>query len=899
MPAPIPAPVRKQVSKPISKPLPSPLYFYPAVAQPTRAPPRNFSRIDEEVGIASPYGADDEEALRSLTGPQVNTIMQHKRGSRSREWMKTLQSQDKVMRISRRRRSLTPWMKWMNSEWKNHIVAVIGEFIGTTLFLFFAFAGITVAKLQGLGPPNLLVLLYISASFGASLTVTLALALLRAVPPVRAVLLVITQLMGSCLAAFLVDEIFPPSLDVATTLGEGTTLTQGFFIEAITTATLVFTIIMLAVEKHRATFVAPLGIGMALFIGHLVAISFTGASLNPARSFGPAVVSRKFASEHWIYWAGPILGAGMAVLFFRLIKLMEYEMANPGQDGDPENDPTQNPNHEVAQNAQEREEEEVVELSPVSSGGFRDGSSWGITQRKVPMNNQNWARNYADPRGEMSRRLDDAKARWSRSEYGNMDQSQGQVQVHFTTTSPDIELPEGKRQLLVPTSVRRYGLSQILNSESMLDTDSPVPFDFLINGTFLRTTLDEYLTANGLSSETTLNLQYVRSLIPPLYEASFEHDDWVSSVDVLSISSAAGTWGNNSIQPGQERILSGSYDGLLRVWNKSGQAIGTSAPFSAGGHSSGIKSAKFISPTQIASAGLDRTIRVWNYKEGEDHFSADIKPTLELYGHTGSIDSIAVHGPSGRILSASADGKIGFWTSNKSTAPEADTSLISGPSAKRRKITTSTSTPQRGPLSLIDCHNGPASAVIFNPQDSTVAYSASQDHTIHTLDLTTSRVVDTRTLLNPILSLSALPGISHQILAAGTTARHIALIDPRASASTTQAMTLRGHTNFVSSICADPDNNYGLVSSSHDGTCRVWDLRSTRQGTKDEGSGVVGEAVYIIERESRKGKSTKTVGGEGVKVFDVAWDKDVGIVSGGEDKMVQVNRGRGVTRPEN
>jgi aquaporin related protein len=48
---------------------------------------------------------------------------------------------------------------------------VLGEFIGTTLFLFFAFAGITVAKLQGLGPPNLLVLMYISATFGASLTV--------------------------------------------------------------------------------------------------------------------------------------------------------------------------------------------------------------------------------------------------------------------------------------------------------------------------------------------------------------------------------------------------------------------------------------------------------------------------------------------------------------------------------------------------------------------------------------------------------------------------------------------------------------------------------------------------------------------------------------------------------
>lgn len=458
----------------------------------------------------------------------------------------------------------------------------------------------------------------------------------------------------------------------------------------------------------------------------------------------------------------------------------------------------------------------------------------------------------------------------------------GQVQVHFTTNSPDIELPEGKRQLLVPTNVRRYGLSQILNSESMLDTSSPIPFDFLINGTFLRTTLEEYLVANGLSSESTLNLQYVRSLIPPLYEASFEHDDWVSSVDILS---------GKHVSPGQERILSGSYDGLLRIWNTSGQVIATSPGPSAGGHTSSVKTAKFISPNQIASAGMDFTVRTWKYTESDDHFSGSLKPTLELYGHRGYIYSIATHASSSRILSASADGKIGLWSMDKNAAPAIDQGLL--PSSKRRK--TSTSTPQRGPLSMIESHIAPVQAVIFNPLDSTVAYSAGLDHTVRTFDLTTSSLVDTRTTSHPLISLTALPGISHQLLAAGTTARHITLLDPRVSARSTNIMTLRGHTNMVSSIAEDPESNYGLVSASHDGTCRVWDLRSSRAGTKDEGGGLVGEAVYVIERESQKG-AKRPVGGEGVKVFGVCWDKDVGIVSGGEDKMVQVNRGRGVTR---
>ncbi|KAE8442628.1 ribosome bioproteinsis protein ytm1 [Mollisiaceae sp. DMI_Dod_QoI] len=473
----------------------------------------------------------------------------------------------------------------------------------------------------------------------------------------------------------------------------------------------------------------------------------------------------------------------------------------------------------------------------------------------------------------------------------------GQVQVHFTTNSPDVELPEGRRQLLVPTNVRRYGLSQILNSEAMLDTPSPIPFDFLINGTFLRTTLEEYLSANGVSSETTLNLQYVRSLIPPLFEASFEHDDWVSCVDVLSNGSVAGTW-DSKVTAGQERILSGSYDGLLRVWNKSGQTIATSPSSSAGGHTSSIKSAKFISPTQIASSGLDHTIRIWNYNEAEDHFSGELKPVLELYGHKGGgVESIDVHGPSNRILSASSDRSIGLWTTLKDSAPAANPALLRS-STKRRKLTTSTSTPQRGPLSMITSHTAPVTAAIFNPLDSTVAYSASQDHTVRTFDLTTSKLVDTRTTSHPLLSLTALPGISSQLLAAGTSARHITLLDPRVSAQSTQVMTLRGHKNMIPSLCQDPESNYGLVSGSYDGTCRVWDLRSSRSGTKDEGNGLVGEAVYVIERQSQK-SGKRPVGGEGIKVFGVAWDKEVGIVSGSEDRMVQINRGRGVTKPDN
>lgn len=89
---------------------------------------------------------------------------------------------------------------------------------------------------------------------------------------------------------------------------------------------------MLAKEKHKATFIAPVGIGLALFIAELVGVYYTGGSLNPARSFGPCVVTGIFDQEHWIYWVGPGTGAIIAVIFYRLIRILQYELANPGQD---------------------------------------------------------------------------------------------------------------------------------------------------------------------------------------------------------------------------------------------------------------------------------------------------------------------------------------------------------------------------------------------------------------------------------------------------------------------------------------------------------------------------------------------------------------------------------------
>ena len=102
-------------------------------------------------------------------------------------------------------------------------------------------------------------------------------------------------------------------------------------------------------------------------------------------------------------------------------------------------------------------------------------------------------------------------------------------------------------------------------------------------------------------------------------------------------------------------------------------------------------------------------------------------------------------------------------------------------------------------------------------------------------------------------------------------------------------MTLRGHANAVTTLAQDPSSDYSLVSGSHDGSCRVWDIRSVRPGADGGQEGQVGESLYVFHREGAEGKKMPE-GGKGVKVFDVRWDKEMGIVSAGEDKRVQINR---------
>jgi MIP family channel proteins len=142
------------------------------------------------------------------------------------------------------------------------------------------------------------------------------------------------QLIGSILAALAIMAAFPssmwkPSHIGAAALASNIGVGQGIFIEALGTFFLVLAVYGTAVDPRHPP-IGGLGIGLTLFVDILFAGGATGATMNPARAFGPAVVAN-FWTNHEVYWIGPLLGGALAGLIY---KNVFWEPA-PQQVGEP------------------------------------------------------------------------------------------------------------------------------------------------------------------------------------------------------------------------------------------------------------------------------------------------------------------------------------------------------------------------------------------------------------------------------------------------------------------------------------------------------------------------------------------------------------------------------------
>ena len=207
-------------------------------------------------------------------------------------------------------------------EWRRLFSELLGTF---ALVLAAAGGGLLHAKGQislaaAVVAPGLMVtaiILFMGAVSGAHLNpaVSLAFALRGDFPWKRVPGYIVTQLIGATLAALFLRLVFGNIEHLGATLpGPGYKNWQALLMEIVLTALLVSVILGTASAAQNVGAIAALGVGGYIALAGLWAAPVSGVSMNPARSFGPALVSGDWTS-YWVYVAGPVAGALIAVGF--------------------------------------------------------------------------------------------------------------------------------------------------------------------------------------------------------------------------------------------------------------------------------------------------------------------------------------------------------------------------------------------------------------------------------------------------------------------------------------------------------------------------------------------------------------------------------------------------------
>ncbi|XP_037101829.1 lens fiber major intrinsic protein-like [Syngnathus acus] len=208
--------------------------------------------------------------------------------------------------------------------------AVFAEFYGTMLFVFF---GLGAALRWTTGPHNVLHVAFCfglaAATFIQSIghisgghinpAVTFAFLIGSQMSLFRAVFYIVAQCLGALAGAAVLYGVTPINMRgnlVLNTLQPGISLGMATTMEVFLTLQLVVCIFAVTDERRNGRLgSAALAIGFSVLMGHLLGIYYTGAGMNPARSFAPAVLVRNFVN-HWVYWVGPMIGGTIGALLY-------------------------------------------------------------------------------------------------------------------------------------------------------------------------------------------------------------------------------------------------------------------------------------------------------------------------------------------------------------------------------------------------------------------------------------------------------------------------------------------------------------------------------------------------------------------------------------------------------
>ncbi|KAF7828428.1 putative aquaporin TIP-type RB7-5A [Senna tora] len=223
------------------------------------------------------------------------------------------------------------------------IKAYVAEFIATLVFVFAgvgsAIAYNEVTKDAALDPAGLVAVavahafaLFVGVSVAANISgghlnpaVTFGLAIGGNITILTGIFYWISQLLGSIVACLLLSFVTGKQSIPTHGLASGVGAIEGIVFEIVATFGLVYTVYATAADPKKGSLgvIAPIAIGFIVGANILAAGPFSGGSMNPARSFGPAVASGSFA-DNWIYWVGPLIGGGLAGLIYGDVFIGSY-----------------------------------------------------------------------------------------------------------------------------------------------------------------------------------------------------------------------------------------------------------------------------------------------------------------------------------------------------------------------------------------------------------------------------------------------------------------------------------------------------------------------------------------------------------------------------------------------
>eukprot|EP00761_Pharyngomonas_kirbyi_P007031 gb/GECH01007040.1/.p1 GENE.gb/GECH01007040.1/~~gb/GECH01007040.1/.p1 ORF type:complete len:464 (+),score=94.45 gb/GECH01007040.1/:1-1392(+) len=387
------------------------------------------------------------------------------------------------------------------------------------------------------------------------------------------------------------------------------------------------------------------------------------------------------------------------------------------------------------------------------------------------------------------------------------------ISVNFFTKDPALKNPSVENTFNVPITLTRFGLSEIVNH--LLGNEKPTPFDFLIDGIFLRSNLENFLDKQNLSHERVVSIEYVEAQPAPKEVKSIPHDDWINSVSVVNkrISSQE----QNPQETDQQYVVTGCFDGLCRVIDMESFEIKSMAK-----HPTAVKKVATVSSSfsndnpviTVLTSCKDEFGRVWKYDENKEHMKLD----SFLSGHESTVQTIESNPTGSLAVTGSWDNNIKIWdTSGNDQASK----------SKRRRLNKdadddSDDVSHQEAIGTLQGHQSVVSALAFGKAPN-ILYSASWDHSIRLWDIYAGISVSKMNGSKVTSELSVVQ--SDDTVLSGHTDFAVRLWDPRVENKV--ARVFRSHAGIVRSVQWCESHPYQFVTAGDDSRMKLWDIRSS------------------------------------------------------------------------